>query len=382
LTNKERMHAVLEGRPIDRMPVWVSYLHLYHQDHFDELTGLPRHHYAKWRYSSPPEFLATFRRILDAVPFDIVEPPPIPSSRERERTVYAERDGKPYMHDRETDTWREIPTTTKAGHASADYHAVEEQTVFDTEDVERLLPLESAAVRIALGEAEGLREVVREFPAEFVMTGGVIGTIYSCGQYLGQTRLFMKLIDEPPLVEQLAERITARNLERIRLLAAAGGDAIYIDDATATSEMISVAMYERFSLPYMKRMVEEIHRLGHKAILIYFGGVMDRLEQLASIGADGLAVEASMKGYTNDIGAIARAIGDRVSLFANLNPYEHIERMSESRLAEVMRKQAAAGAVARGFIMASASPITMGTPLSRVRWFIDHGRTLAPSRGL
>ena len=51
---KERMHAVLEGRPIDRMPVWVSYSQLYHQDHFDELTGLPRHQYAGWRYSPPP----------------------------------------------------------------------------------------------------------------------------------------------------------------------------------------------------------------------------------------------------------------------------------------------------------------------------------------
>ena len=95
----------------------------------------------------------------------------------------------------------------------------------------------------------------------------------------------------------------------IRRFAAAGGDAIYIDDATATSDMISPAMYERFSLPYMKAMVDEIHRLKHKAILIYFGGIMDRLELIAATGADGLLPEASMKGFVNDTAEIARQIG-------------------------------------------------------------------------
>jgi uroporphyrinogen-III decarboxylase len=375
------MHAVLEGRPVDRMPVWASYSQLYHQDHFDELTGLPRHHYLKWVHSPLPECLATYRRILEAAPFDIVQPPPMPSPREREHVEYVERDGKPYLHNRETDSWREIPLQTKAGHASEDYHALEEQRVFTEEDVQRLVEVVPAAQLIARGEAEGYRAFVREFGAEeFIMTGGVVGTIYMCGQYLGQTNLFMKLIDEPRLVDRLAQRITEQNIEHIRLLAAAGGDAIYIDDATATSEMISVAMYERFSMPSMKQMVDEIHRLGHKAVVIYFGGVMDRLEQIASLGADGFNMEASMKGYVNDIGEIARRIGDRVTPFANLNPYMHIETLPLEALQAEMRRQAQAARPARGLVMCSASPITMGTPLSRVRAFIDYARTLPPPR--
>ena len=86
-------------------------------------------------------------------------------------------------------------------------------------------------------------------------------------------------------------------------LRAAGGDAIYIDDATATNDMISVADYERYSLPYMQAMVDEIHRLNHKAIVIYFGGISDRLEQIAATGADCLLMEASMKGFRNEIEA-------------------------------------------------------------------------------
>ncbi len=74
--------------------------------------------------------------------------------------------------------------------------------------------------------------------------------------------------------------------------------------------MISVAHYERFSLPYMREMVREIHRLDRKSILVYFGGIADRLEQIASIGADALLMEASMKGYATDTASTAQAIID------------------------------------------------------------------------
>ena len=380
MNNKQRMHAVLEGKPIDRMPVWASYSQLYHQDHFDELTDMPRHHYTKWLYAPLPEFLSTYRRILAAAPFDIAQPPPIPSPHERECHEYVERDGIPYLHNKKTDEWKELPTKTKAGHASEDYHAQENQTVFTVEDIDRHVEIIPAADQVARGEVDGYRAFVREFGAtEFVLTGGVVGTIYRCGQYVGQTNLFMKLIEDTELVERLCERITDRNIERIRFLAAAGGDAIYIDDATATSDMISVAMYERFCLPYMKRLVDEIHRLGHKAIVIYFGGVMDRLEQIASLGADGLNMEASMKGYVNDIGEIARRIGGRVTLFTNLNPHTHIELLPLGALKAEMRRQADAARSARGLVMCSASPITMGTPLSRVRAFIDYAHSMPPA---
>ncbi len=104
--------------------------------------------------------------------------------------------------------------------------------------------------------------------------------------------------------------------------------------------MISVRHYERFSLPYMKQMVDEIHRLGHQAIIIYFGGIADRLEQLAAIGADGLAMETSMKGYVNDIDAIAQTIGQRMTLFGNVDPVGCLQDAGDAALEAEVRRQA------------------------------------------
>jgi uroporphyrinogen-III decarboxylase len=182
------------------------------------------------------------------------------------------------------------------------------------------------------------------------------------------------LVDNPALVDYVCAKVTEQNVETIRRLAATGGDAIIIDDATATADMISVAHYERFSLPYMRTLIDEIHRAGLKGIVIYFGAVMDRLDQIASLGADGLSVECSMKGYVNDIDEIARRIGDRVSLFANIDPVGVLEKGSDTELEREIARQVQAGRRARGFLVSPASPITPATPLRRVRQFIDVAR--------
>lgn len=369
MTNKQRVHAALDGKPVDRMPVGVMYGHLYELDHFSELTGQPQWHLHKWLNASPEEYLETFRLMAERAPFDIVNPAAAPSRERRKATEFIESGGKVYRL--EGGRRYEVAPAVTPGHAS-DYHANETQTVFDKRDIDERVKPVKAEDAIAAGVNDYIDAVVATLGKDhFILCGGPTGTIWSCGQYLGQTNLLTMLIEKPEFVDYLSRKILERDLETIRRIAAAGVDAIWLDDATATSDMISVDHYERFSLPYITEMVLEIHQQGCKAILIYFGGVMDRLEQIASTGADGLAPEAGMKNYTNDIGEIAAAIGDRISLFGNINPYDTLERASDGDLAAEVARQAAAGCKARGFIMCTGSPITPGTPLARVRQFIE-----------
>ena len=143
--------------------------------------------------------------------------------------------------------------------------------------------------------------------------------------------------------------------------------------------MISVAHYERFSLPAMSALVDEIHRLGHKAIVIYFGGIADRLDQVASIGADGLLVETSMKTYINDIGDFTARIGDRTTLFGNIDPVGVIQNGSDEEMEAEIRRQVDAGRRGRGFILSPASPLTPSTPIDRIQRFIELGTEIGRS---
>jgi uroporphyrinogen-III decarboxylase len=380
MTNKERIHAALEGKPVDRCPVTSLYNFLYQLDHFSELTGLPAWRRHQWLAASPDEHVAVFAQMQEKAPFELLQPHGASPRTWRARQEFVEKDGHACRHDRKTDEWLQLDIRTGSGHAT-DYHANETRYVFSRADVEARVTVTPAAEQLAVGANDYLDAVVRRFGRdEFIVSGGVIGTIYSCSSHVGLTNVFPMLVEEPELVECLCERILAQNLEIIRRYAVAGGDAIYIDDACATRDMISPAMYERFSLPYMKAMVDEIHRLKHKAILIYFGGIMDRLELIASTGADGLLPEASMKGFVNDTAEITRRIGDRMTLFSNIDPVAVLQDGTDAALDAEIRRQVAAGRAARGFILSTASPITPATPLARVRRFLELGRAAAVSR--
>lgn len=380
MTNKQRVLNALDGKPVDRCPVASLYHFLYEQDHFSELTGLPQWRLQQWLAMPPEEHVKLYARLHAAAPFELLQPQhSAPSRVWRARQEFVEKDGHAFRHDRETDEWVQLDVPTVSGHAT-DYHANETQYVFTRADVAAHVAVTPAAQQLADGANDYLDTIVAHYGhEEFILSGGVIGTLYSCHWHTGLTNLFALLVEQPALIDCLSERILAQNLEGIRRFAAAGGDALYIDDATATSDMISPAMYERFCLPYMKVMVDEIHRLGHKAIVIYFGGVMDRLEQIAASGADGLLPEASMKGFVNDIAEMSRRIGDRMTLFSNIDPVAVLQNGTDAELAAEIARQVAAGRGARGFILGTASPITPRTPLARVQRFIQLAKELGIS---
>jgi uroporphyrinogen decarboxylase len=255
------------------------------------------------------------------------------------------------------------------------YGPNEKQRVRGLEDIRREVAVPDPQALIAEGANDFLDAVVAEFgKEEFIISGGVTAPFYKCSHYVGLTNLFAMMLEDAPLIEALMDRILEQNLAEFHRLAAAGGDGIYIDDATSTCDTISVEHYERFSMPRMRRMIDEIHRLGHKAIVIYFGGIADRLEQIASLGADGLVMECSMKGYVNDIEKTVEAIGDRVTLFSNIDPVGVVQNGSREELEAEIRRQCAAGRKGRGFVVSPASPITPATPLKRIQEFISLAR--------
>lgn len=374
MTSKQRVHAALEGRPVDRCPVTASYSQLYFQDHVAAITGGPWWEVHRWYASPVDRHVAVYRRLLEATPFELLQPCAGPGGDPAD-IEFVERPDGPYRYEKRAGRWTRLER-----HASGfafDYRANGTRHVYTRDDIDRRLPAPGPDRAPGPDECPYLRAAVREFGRDhFVITGGVIGTLYSCGLHVGQTNVFAMLLDEPDLVQALCERITACNIAEIRRMAAFGGDAIYIDDATATSDMISRAMYERFSLPYMKAMVEEIHRLNHKAIVIYFGGVMDRLEFIAATGADALNMECSMKGFVNDLGEAARRIGERMALYTNIDPVGVLQNGTDADLEAEIRRQVEAGRAARGLIISTASPITPSTPLARVQRFLELGREL------
>jgi len=381
MTDKQRVHASLEGRPVDRYPVAALYTDLVFLDRFGDLTDLPQWRLHEWECGSPDYFLHHFESMIEQLPFEIIRPMGAPTREYRDSIEVVVRDGKPIRRHRKTGDLEPLPMDTQSGHAT-DYIANETQFVSDRKDADEQMVAPRAEDVVSSGVNDYVDAAISRFGDDrFILSGGVEGVVWKSHWHLGLTNMLRMMLDDPSLLDHVCKKALEMNIETIRRFAAAGGDAIYVDDAGATCDMISVEHYERFSLPGMREMVKEIHSLGHKAILIYFGGVADRLEQIASIGADGVLVEASMKSYVNDMETIVPAIGDRVTLFGNIDPISVIQDGTDEEMLDEIRRQVAAGSAGRGFLVSPASPLTPGTPIEKIQRFIEMGRELGSCSG-
>ncbi|MCM8830457.1 MAG: uroporphyrinogen decarboxylase family protein [Candidatus Omnitrophica bacterium] len=246
MTPKERIYGALEGRPVDLMPVAVLYSHLYFQDHFTELTGKPRLELLRWLYSEPEEYLNLYKHLISNVPFDILEPHSSPPYKVRKNIEFVEEEGKIYLHNKKEGTFE--PVKIAEGHTFESV-ANEQQKVFDKEDVRK----------IKISNAEELMEnydyarvIIKEMgTTHFVITTGLTGILWNCHNYLGYTNTLMMLAERSTLLDYLGRKLLEQKLEQIRSACLCGGDAIFIDDALAYSDVISRRHYEEFVLPYI-----------------------------------------------------------------------------------------------------------------------------------
>ena len=376
MNEKERMIAVYEGRPADRPPVVSPYQRLYFKDHFAELSGEPQWRMHQWLAAEPEEHIDIYAGLMEQAPFEAVDAFTFCAPRQvRERTEFIEQGGKIYRTDTKTGA-KSLIGECVSGHAS-DYTHSRKRTVFSRDDIEKAVTVEKAEEILESGKCDYALAAVNRWGNErFIYTGSVVSPFYMCTHYLGFEGLFTSMITEPDLVEHLMDRLLDMRIEHVRAMAACGGHAVYIDDATATNDMISVEQYRRFSKPRVTALTDEIHRLGLKAMVIYFGGVMDRLEDIAETGADAITMEATMKGFSNDVAETAERIGNRMAVYGNINPVTVLRNGTDEKVKTEIETQIRAGKQARGFILSTGSPVTPSTPADRIRLFVETGRKI------
>lgn len=378
ITSRQRVRAALAGQAVDRLPVVFNYQQLVIRDRFCDLTGLPRHEQVRWELSDGPTHARGLRRIVEDLGTDAaIACHWAPSHEDRADSEVLERDGRWWLHRRRADSWQEI--LPQQGH-SHDYAANETCHVRSRADIDARFPRWTAEEWLASGRLDHARAAVAEFAgSHYVVTGGLEGVVYRCSDHFGLSNTFLAMREEPDLVDHCCRRIHERHLESIRAFAACGGDAIYIDDATATADMISKRDYERFSLPYLREQVALARRLGLQVWLIYFGAIADRIDLIADTGADLLMCECSMKGYVNDVGAYARRVGKRIALASNIDPVQLIQNASDAELDAEIRRQVEALRAAKGAILAPSSPVTPSTSPDRLRRFVARCKQLGAS---
>jgi uroporphyrinogen decarboxylase len=183
------------------------------------------------------------------------------------------------------------------------------------------------------------------------------------------------MVLEPLLVERYLKAQTDIALPLIEKQVEAGADAILGGDdiAYSHSTLFSPAMFERFYLPQLKRIVEKCHSLGIPYIKHTDGNITPFERQLlVESGIDGYHAIEPRAGM--DIGYIKRKYGERLTLLGNVDCAHTLVFGSEEDIEKEVRECILRAAPGGGYVLSSSNTIHSGVPAKNFLAMLDAAR--------
>ena len=164
-----------------------------------------------------------------------------------------------------------------------------------------------------------VRQEALEWQGRYAILGGDWSPFYHDAiDLLGMDRLMLLLYDAPDLIDSVLQRIVGYYFEvSRRIFEAAGGgiDIFFIgnDFGTQNGPVVSEALFRRFFLPHLKRLVDLGHDFGLKVMLHCCGGFGPLIPALVEIGLDALqSLQPDARGMEPD--GLKRDFGRRIVL--------------------------------------------------------------------
>jgi len=230
--------------------------------------------------------------------------------------------------------------------------------------------MESSSTVLEDGRADLPERILGDWGGSLYPIGSVVAPLWHGYSMWGFEGLMLQLVDRPDLVRYAVERFTHHAVDQVRSAARFGALGIWIEDCM--TDMMSTAHLRSFHLPYLRRITDEIRGQGMHSIHYFCGNPAGKWAVLLDTGADALSLEESKKGFTIDVDDVVDRVDGRMTILGNLDAIELLEHGSRDELrAEIGRQIAAGRRNGSRFIMSLGSPVTPGTPVSRVRAYCD-----------
>ena len=208
----------------------------------------------------------------------------------------------------------------------------------------------------------------------------VIGPWVSCFEIYSQLRgieqSLMDLALNPALVEATLDRIEAIQTEMMhRFLSKAGDlvDLVFISDDIGGQNgmLMSPRMWRRQLKPRLRRWCDLIHSYGVKAFYHTDGGVGPVIPELIEAGIDVLnPIQHACPGM--DVEELAQTYGDQVIFHGGIDNQQVLPfGTADDVRAETLRCLETLGADREGYICCSCHNVQPGTPLANILTMIE-----------
>ena len=368
MNGRQKIEAAFSPDGTPEIPAVICYEDIYIRDHWEGLTPSP------WWYAQSPDIdqqMAWMRESIPAIGQDWMVLPTCPSRHYRmNHFVDPQQDGV-YITDRINGEKEKLQPPVIGGWeiVKQGYSGHVSYLAKTKAEVNRAVPLPPRFNRnkfLEEGHADLAQCLLAEFGNEHFAFDYASTPLWNCFFLWGFEGMMTMIAERPDLVQHACNRFLEARLRSIQRAAALGADGIWIDDSL--TDLISPRAFERLNLPYLRKLVEEVHAHGMHSIYYFCGNPAGKLDLLLESGAEALALEESKKGFVIDLAEIVKVVQGRCVLFGNLDAIHLLPHADENTLRTEIRRQINIGRLNKSrFIMSIGSPVTPGTSPEQVR---------------
>lgn len=218
---------------------------------------------------------------------------------------------------------------------------------------------------------EAMKIVVDAVGKEVPVGGAITGPFTNSSFLVGAENLVRLTLKNPEAVHKLCELSLETSLRYVDEVIAAGATPS-LTDAMSSNTVISPKLFRIFSYPYLKRLIDYIHKKGKKVTLHICGKTDGIWEDMVQAGADCLSIDNEA-----NIEKAKQLVGDRVMLMGNVRPSEvmlegTVETVREATVACVKKAYNSP----KGLIVASGCSLPTETPFENIHAMIDTVRRI------
>ncbi len=164
-----------------------------------------------------------------------------------------------------------------------------------------------------------IREQVAQWDGQYAILGGDWSPFFHDAiDLLGMENMLVKMYEQPELVDAVLTHVVDYYFGVSQRIFDAAADVIDIffignDFGTQTGPVMSPALFRRFILPHLKRLVDLGHAYGLKVMMHCCGGFFPLIPLMIEVGLDGLQ---SLQPCARDMepARLKQAFGDKILL--------------------------------------------------------------------
>jgi MtaA/CmuA family methyltransferase len=337
MNGHERILAMLEGRPVDRLPLMPITM-MYAGDH----AGLQYGDYA-----------ADYRRLAEAqvaiardYDFDFVSAISDPAREAADCGA-------------DVQFFDNQPPAINEGNALLD-----DKSVLDRLEI----PDPSSEGRM-LDRVRGVRLLKEQVGGDKLIEGWIEGPCAESADLRGINTLMLDFYDDPDFVRRLFDFVLEMGLRFAKAQLDAGAQLIGVGDAAAS--LIGPQLYDEFVWPYEKKLVDGLHALGAKVRLHICGNTSKILEGMGRLGCDMVDLD-----YFVSVADARRVMGPDQVLLGNLDPVRVIRDGTPASIAAALaecHRQAGPR-----YIVGAGCEIPRGTPPENLLALTRYAQTHQP----